>query len=437
MWSFVARKRGAGTLALAIFSLGSVGAAPTQKLSGPPEVARAAAPGGEKKFRDALERGRSLASKGDLPAAAAALDEALAARPADSVALSELGLVAYRQRDLARAADLTRKAIALAKGARWDCVHPSPGRCIAHAGRVRAASLFNLGLILGASDDKTGAIDAYTRSLGEECSRGARERLITLDGDPPARCDSLVTRPMVGPFVRLPVWCEQEKKRILTEPKTDDSDFDMDGFTCTPEQPIGALADLPAQVQAVRVFASRDHGTRGSAETSTVSYHLALRLARGWYVCSYAAQAIGFAAHSSHGIAIQADLSLESLALGAPIAGTRTIRLVTKEIEDMDDLVNHEQDLRAHRHYEQSVLSIVGVGPSGQPRCTGRMPFRFSAWDIDGWETSAPLPGSKRNAQLKLKIDPDGKVDIAGPAELPAQDASAKSQYGRHRIRFP
>lgn len=434
MWHFTARQRGACSLGLALLLLQN-SAASAEPTPTAPGVAPPAARGGVRRYRDSLERGRSLASQGELPAAAAALREALAVRPDDPVVLSELGLVAYRQRDLALAAELTRKALALARGNHWDCVSPlrSDGSCIAYAGKVRAASLFNLGLILEASDDRRGAIDAYARSLGEDCNRGVREHLIKLDGDPPTSCDHLATRPMNGPFARLSDWCARVKKGVLHAPKVDDSDFDMDSFLCTPERSLGALADLPAHVQAVRVFESTDHGTRGRAEISTSGYHLAFRMARGWFVCPFAA---AITVTNTRGSESTANLSLETLALGAPIAETRTIRLVTKVVEDQSSF-NYSLDRRDSWHYEQWVLTIAGVGPSGEPRCTSGLPFQFRAWAVDDTEASRPIPGSKRTAHLKLQIDPDGRGELAGPADLPVRDASVKVQYGRHRIRFP
>src|SRR5205807_4352238 len=68
-----------------------------------------------KRFKAALAEGRKADRAGDHAAATAAFARAAALKPGDAAVLSELGWAAYQAKDVARAEQATRDAIAAAR----------------------------------------------------------------------------------------------------------------------------------------------------------------------------------------------------------------------------------------------------------------------------------------------------------------------------------
>lgn len=136
-------------------------AAPTAGPPKPSPISGAAA--------EALRRGRALANKEEYYEATKALETALALAPNDAAVLSELGWAEYQQHVLEEAEKHTRAAIALST---------TPA--------LKAASLYNLGLILQAGrgtegPDTEGALNAYRDSLRERPSSAAKWAMALLD----------------------------------------------------------------------------------------------------------------------------------------------------------------------------------------------------------------------------------------------------------------
>jgi hypothetical protein len=115
-------------------------------------------------YQKALKQGRALHKKKKYPEAVAAFQEALKAIPDDPRALSELGYAAYFDKDFALARESTQKSIDLSADA-----------------NIKAASLYNLGLIYEATSEDKKAAESYLASLRLRENDTVISRLKTLD----------------------------------------------------------------------------------------------------------------------------------------------------------------------------------------------------------------------------------------------------------------
>jgi tetratricopeptide (TPR) repeat protein len=166
----------------------------------PPVVVEMAAPAPAKGYHRALERGRQAARRGDQPAAIAAFEEALAARPEDARALGELGWAAFKLGELLRAEDATRRSIARAADP-----------------RLRAASLYNLGRILEDRRLPDEARAAYEESLRLRPNGTVRERLAALGA---GADDTAGAPPLAGPYASPAAYCAALNERNPSFPVT-------------------------------------------------------------------------------------------------------------------------------------------------------------------------------------------------------------------------
>lgn len=116
----------------------------------------------QQRLRVARNEARAAEKQGDHAAAAAAYRKAIALQPDDDRLLSELSWQLFLAKDLARAEETARKAIAI-------------------GGRARAASLYNLGRILEVKNDKAGAAKAYQESLATRPNRTVQQALSRVD----------------------------------------------------------------------------------------------------------------------------------------------------------------------------------------------------------------------------------------------------------------
>lgn len=168
--------RSFSVLAVAGLAIGAVTAAAPARAQTQPPTAAAAGPAAAKvakappskevlqKYLQALKQGRAADEKGQLPEARKAFEEAVRLLPEGAAAQSELGWLAYRQNDLELAERATRTAIAASS-------KPS----------LRAASLYNLGKILGAKNRKPEAIKAFSDAWEIGQSPAALTELRALD----------------------------------------------------------------------------------------------------------------------------------------------------------------------------------------------------------------------------------------------------------------
>jgi len=201
-----------------------------------------------KRCRAAIADGRKAERGGDHAAATAAFERAAALRPGDAAVLSELGWSAYQAKDLTRAEQATRAAIAAAKDYASQ--------------RVKAASLYNLGRILEDKGQRPGAVEAYLGSLALRPSRTVREQLAKLDPQAALDADPLKPVAMLGPFATFEATCDALGDENRSRAHCPHSDFSG-----------GELKLVGKPWLAVRYFLEADEMT----------CHLAVRLASGWY----------------------------------------------------------------------------------------------------------------------------------------------------------
>jgi hypothetical protein len=140
-------------------------------------------------YTDAMADGARLEKKHDYKGAVQAFERAVAARPDDAGALSELGWAAFLAGDLARASDATQRAVAAAKES-----------------NQKAAALYNLGRISEQKGDKAKAADSYRQSLALRPNATVEARLKSLSA-----ADPLAPQPLAGPFVTIEAFCTAAK----------------------------------------------------------------------------------------------------------------------------------------------------------------------------------------------------------------------------------
>jgi tetratricopeptide (TPR) repeat protein len=269
-----------------------------------------------KAYRRALRRGRELAQQGDAPGAVAAFQEALAARPDDARALSELSWAALGAGDLGLAARSAQRSIDLA-------TEP----------RVQAASLYNLGRIREEQGDPAAALEAYRRSLALRPNRTVERRVLALAA-PAGSAWTDAPVPLAGPFADLAAFCADLGL------DTDDSD---DAW-CLPEgTAVAAVAELPAPFD--RMVQLR----HGEAPADT-SIDLALHTAAGWYVLTD---------FGADGPWTGTDVTAVEVAHGRIVLRARA----------------WQGRLEAYR---ADTITVCGVGASGRPSCLGPVVIRES-----------------------------------------------------------
>jgi tetratricopeptide (TPR) repeat protein len=197
-------------------------------------------------FKAAIADAHKADKKGDHAACAAAYQRALALQPDDGRLLSDLGWQLFLAKDLPRAEEVTRKAIG------------------AGVGRLRAASNYNLGKILEAKGDKSGAVKAYVASLEERPNLTVMTTLARLDPAAASAADPMRPRPMEGPYPSLEAFCDARGKKGREDCPADPF---LGGDKPT-LKPGGPRRDA-------RVFVSE--GDRRLC-------HFAVRTERGWFV---------------------------------------------------------------------------------------------------------------------------------------------------------
>ena len=149
----------------------------------PPPAAKKATPDELRRYRAALKQGQALEAKGDHTGAIAAFNRALAVFPDDPIVLDEMATAYYKEKDLATAETLARRAAARTRDA-----------------KLRGRVLYNLGRVQEARGEKDKAIESYKRSLDDRPNHIVRERLATLDPAAATEKDRFAPKAMAGPF---------------------------------------------------------------------------------------------------------------------------------------------------------------------------------------------------------------------------------------------
>ncbi len=376
---------------LALLLVATAAAATPPAGPSPEEVAR---------FREGLKRGRALAGRGDLDGAVAAFQEALAAMPEEPRALDELGVAAWRKKDLPFAEKTLRRAVE---------VQADP--------RKRAAALYNLGRVLEDKADKAGAVAAYTRSLRDRPNKVVRERLGALDAAAAAALDPLTPKEMEGPFPSVKAWCKEQKKDCKREP----DDVDGEGkpkkpfeWSCQAMQKIAGAAAPLLEAQLVSTSCRDD-----DRERDDILHLLAVRLADGWHFFQVGE------AHESMRQSDEVSSKGEVKALGAGGA----VRIVVR--------TSNASAYRGMNHSVTTRMVIAGVGASGKPSATAPFVIATDA-DEDDEETFATR--AHHQGELPVSFLPDDTVEIGAPVKKKGHPFDADTLgalVGRHRLAFP
>jgi tetratricopeptide (TPR) repeat protein len=138
-------------------------------------------------YDDAMKEGRAANARKDAAAAVAAFRRAVAARPRDARALSELSAAALVAGDFAAAKDAAEQSVAAA-------LDDDP--------KLAAASYYNLGRADEGLGDTEGARRAYGQSLALRENKETRARWEKLGGG-----DPFVRHKLAGPFEELEEFC--------------------------------------------------------------------------------------------------------------------------------------------------------------------------------------------------------------------------------------
>ena len=335
-----------------------------------------------KRYGAALQRARQAQAAGKLVAAAKALDECLQILPDDAVALTELGATQLRANQLDKAEATSRKAVARSQTV-----------------SVRAAALYNLGVILDKRGDKPGAIESYQGSLRLRTHPVVEAALRKLD---PKLADALRFVPRVMRAVAT-----SDAKALVKEqcwksvadawPDLDVEPGDVaERFTCTEAPTKLALAGTPfLDVKLLRSVANYNW----PKEVDT----LAIRTAQGWFLAPFERIWSNRWTESSAEVK-----SVELRDVGKSPA------LVVRWTDTTDDWpwdldpARMPYDGEGRQELTTYVL-VAGIGASGTPSATPPIPVAAAA------AYGADDPKPKASAQLVVTFPATGGIELAGP----------------------
>lgn len=323
------------------------------------------------KYRAALKEGRALAGKNDHAGAAVAFRRALVEVPEDAPALSELGLALLAARDLVQAEQVTRRAVAAASG------------------NLKAASLYNLGLVLEEKGDKAGAVEAFKQSLAARQNKVVYRRLAKLDPAAAAASippDTVEVAPMQGPLPNLATFAKKESP---------ESDCDIEkGKEVIRIKPV-ASPYLEARIFPIGQGCSFD----GYGED--LRYFLAVRLSDGWYV---SAKEI---AEFNHSLFFDRKIKyLETVFRDVIVGGVPEI--VVRYRVNYSNLYRHGAsalDPKLDEEWESEELILASIGASGKPS-NMTIPLVLNSRE------TAPKKQPKKPAMIPTYL-PNG-VELAG-----------------------
>jgi hypothetical protein len=333
-----------------------------------------------RQFSSLMAKAKAAAKKGKHAAAIALYDQALAIRPGDAAALTDQGWSAFLLPDLPRAERITRQAVQ------------------ADDRRISAAAHYNLGRILEARSDRTGAVAAYQRSLELRPNRVVREQLGKLDPAAAAAADPLKPQPMLGPFAKLADFC-----------KTQDEEDQKD---CPAEGKARVLTKIGPPYQAA---------TWIQVGSSPGTCFLALQLLKkGWFV-EQDGSPCGDSEFLEHFV-----VSFEATDL-VP-GGNREV--VLRAIDNISERQSGDPGDPGNGSMAvvqcEGWLTACGVGKTGVPSCL-RLQTGLGEFCRDdgtaGWDW-----------QLQPVFSADGQVEVKATGK---PDADARALMGRRPLAFP
>src|SRR5512140_1277716 len=306
---------------LLVVLAGTAAAAPAKKLPA----------ADQKKLSTALRTGRELQHKKKYTEAIAAFEQGLAVVPDDATLLSELGWTAYLAKDLDKAEAATKKAL------------------VAQAApNIRAATLYNFGLIAEAKGDKAAAADSYLESLRLRSNATVRKALAKLDPNKAAAFDPFKSGGMPGPFESIAAFCK-------TKPAKETQGDLTIGCTCGTqlEARKPKLSKPFEQVQMFKRQCIEPDPTNANGGFGVDEYFVAAKIASGWYVDKVDERDCN--RHCATGVTYR----------GATIEGHTPVLALLRYSFEGDchgGILSNE--------WEGERIIAIGVGPSGVPSAT-------------------------------------------------------------------
>lgn len=377
-------------------------------------------------YTKALAQGREADSKGQLAEARKHFEAAVALLPGGGAALSELGWVAYRLKDLKSAEQATRAAVRFS-------VQPS----------VRAGSLYNLGRILTDQGKKAEAVQAYKE--GWELGRNPVTLAALKALDPAAAAAAWPgVQPLTGPVALVGATPEAQKQAACRAQLERVAKHQTD-----PESPLTLETlhnESAGEIKCELVDVSLPRG--GALKKVLV-------VSAGYYANHYGLSTVGLWVQTHEGWFQDLVQEAESWKWeGASVSFTSA--------QAAGDLVEVRLSSRhwsaaasAHAskggrdsgdsppespHDSEAFLYVLGVGPSGRPSLTAGI--NFSASRTIENDEGKELRGAQKVVPVKLQ--PSGELQIGSPVttrkkmtekEFPATELQTPT--GTFKVTFP
>ncbi len=288
-------------------------------------------------YKKELARGRKLAKAGKHDAAIAAFEKALEAKPRDATANSEISWAALQAGDLDRAERAARAAVRDGKTA-----------------QVRAASLYNLGLILEKLEKKPEAVTALERSFAMRPNDTVERKLFDLTNRDAGQHPRTA---MAGPMT-LKKLCESAALDVMNSQYPDKPIYEPD---CVGSAVLrGAdgkdlTLTLPAPYREVqiRVVASLIHDETEEQPDHHETCYLAIGTKAGWYTTKL----LDYQDDCTDAMAFE-------LARGPDLpSGTPTIEVRTRYRAEREELNGRKQT------EEKEGIRYCAIGSSGVASC--------------------------------------------------------------------
>jgi hypothetical protein len=361
-----------------------------------------------KNYNSALEEGRKLHVEKDYQGAIKAFEKALAAKPNDPQALSELGYAAYFDKNYSYALECTQKAI-----------DNSTDK------ELRGAAYYNLALILEETGKKSKAIDALVTSYTERPNRVVREKLAKLDAAKAAQLDPAAPKQMQGYYDDIDAWC------LVTRPITDINEEEPP-YNCRADEELtqGVLNIKPGTAYKNIRFVYKSTSEMEDAEKD---YYIAIQTKKGWYV-SKPLEYI----YNPGAMGISNEITIDKIEIKELVGGGEP------EIRIDYTVVRADSDMAGAIINTNTNKSTVfcGLTSYGTPSCTDPIQTANSTeTDTEFWdeEELGPKPKTEPPTSWNLNISlSDGQLEIKqgtlkGIKSLPA---SAKAILGKRAFSF-
>ena len=358
---------------------------PAAPASDVPAAPRTPAPGDEtaeptgerrapaESYDQALARGQKLARDKKYPDAMRAFEAALAARPDDARALSELSWVAFRANELDRAKQAAEASVAAAE---------EP--------KLKAASLYNLGRVAEAQGDWNEAAKAYKESLKLRPHKAVERRLASVESPVrPQRLD--------GPYADEKSFCAAQRARAPEHARSQ--------FACSL-----ATGALNFEFEAKAPFLGI-----GMAETDDAAgtLHLAIQTSAGWFVFDE------WVYHDEFNM-VTVD--------AVEVAGQRIIIRNSEEASERDSWEDDDGQFYSTLMQVSTTdyVTICGIGASGNVSCVPKVQTGYTSEGQDDYRE--PSFDVSLGARDKLTV----KV-----SDRNGSDADVSAFVGVHPLAFP